>query len=249
MRQGPVYRPVLRLLVAVAAFAVTLAACGGDAGGPGSTADGGPAGSDGGQTTSSTTTDSGQAVSSTTSTTSLPGGEGGMPVPPPLPPVADYENLLGRYADMVLNGGLVPYGSVEHVHYVVECIKSAGFAVEWEQGGLLARPGVEQEPRYREVMAFCEQAAVDSGLVGPLLPPDEEELAARYEAAMWTYDCLQAAGFPVPDPVSPDVYIESDGSGWHPYNAISPGRYAEAERQCPQDPIVVFEILAAEDAG
>jgi len=249
MRHSRTSRPALRLLAAIAVPTIIVAACGGDGGVTSSTTGGGPTGSNGGLTTSSTTTDPGQAVSSTSTTTLSSGGQGGMPVPPPLPPVADYESLLGRYADMVLGGGLVPYGSVEHVHYVVDCIKSAGFAVEWEQGGLLARPGVEQEPRYREVMAFCEQAAVDSGLVGPLLPPDEEELAARYEAAMWTYDCLQAAGFPVPDPVSLDVYIESGGSGWHPYNAMSVGRYAEAERQCPQDLVVVFEILAAEDAG
>lgn len=66
---------------------------------------------------------------------------------------------------------------------------------------------------------------------------------------MWTYDCLQTVGFPAPAPISVDVYVESGGSGWHPYNAISPGVYAEAERQCPQDLVVVFEILAAEDGG
>lgn len=224
------------------------AACGGGTEAASSTTGGGPTDSDGILTTSSATTNPGQAASSTTSTTSAAGGDA-LAVPPPLPPVADYESLLGRYADLVLHGGLVPYGSVEHVNWLAQCIESAGFVVEVDQGGLMARPGVTQQARYREVMAFCEQAAVDSGLVGPLLPPDEEELAARYEAAMWTYDCLEAAGFPVPDPVSLDVYIESGGSGWHPYNAISPGVYAEAERQCPQDLVVVFEILAAEDGG
>jgi|GEM_PF-6168795 len=247
MRHSRTSRPSRRLGTVIAICAV-LAACGGEGGAVSSATGGGPTGSDGILTTSSTTTRPGQAVSSTTTTTSALGGDA-MPVPPPLPPVADYESLLGRYAEVVLGGGLVPYGSVEHVHYLVECIQSAGFAVEWEQGGLLARPGVEQEPRYREVMAFCEQAAVDSGLVGPLLPPSEEELAAWYEAAMWTYDCLQAAGFAVPPPVSLDVYIESHPSGWHPYNALSPSRYAEAERQCPQDLVVVLEILAAEDGG
>jgi hypothetical protein len=247
MRLSCTSRPSRRLGAAIALCTV-LAACGGEDGAASSTAGGGPTDSDGGLTTSSTTTHPGQAASSTTSTTSAPGGDA-MPVPPPLPPVADYESLLGRYADMVLGGGLVPYGSVEHVRYLTECIQSAGFAVEWEQGGLLARPGLEQEPRYRAVMAFCEQAAVDIGLVGPLLPPSEEELAARYEAAMWTYDCLEAAGFPVPAPVSLDVYIELGGSGWHPYNAISPGVYAEAERRCPQDQVVVFQILAANNGG
>lgn len=46
---------------------------------------------------------------------------------------------------------------------------------------------------------------------------------------MWTYDCLQTVGFPAPAPISVDVYVESGGSAWHPYNALSPGIYAQAE--------------------
>jgi len=165
---------------------------------------------------------------------------------PSLPAVPDYRGRLGRFADLVLGSGIVPYGSPEHVQYLADCVESAGFDVRLEDGGLAARPGPGQEPFYRKALASCEQSAVDSGLVKELVPPDDEYLAAWWEAFMLTHECLVEAGYPVSVPPSQDAYVESDGQNWHPYEMLPPAVIPEVEQICPQDLLVLFEMLAAD---
>jgi hypothetical protein len=152
---------------------------------------------------------------------------------------------LGRYAEFILGEGIVPNGSPEHLQYMEWCVESEGFDVQISDGGLLAHTGSAQEPRYREVLALCEQTAVDRGLVKAQGPPDSGELAAWYEAFGWTHDCLVENGYPVSDPPSLDLYIESRGRNWHPYDMLDPMELAQVEGVCPQDLIVIFEILAS----
>jgi hypothetical protein len=142
---------------------------------------------------------------------------------PSLPAVPDYRGRLGRYADLVLGSGIVPYGSPEHLQYLADCVESAGFDVRLE-----------------------EQSAVDSGLVKELAPPEDEHLAAWWEAFMMTHECLVEAGYPVSVPPSQDAYVESDGQNWHPYEMLPPAVIPEVEQICPQDLLVLFEMLAAD---
>lgn len=167
---------------------------------------------------------------------------GWQPPEQALPSDSGLRNRLGPYAEFVLGeSGMVPYGSSEHLGYLVTCVESAGFDVEISDGGLLAKPG-SQESHYRTALAACEEAAIASGLVRPLEPPDEAELSAWYDAFMLSYECLVREGYPVSEPPSRDSYIESDGRNWHPYDRISG---SDVESLCPQDLIVLFEMLAA----
>jgi hypothetical protein len=173
-----------------------------------------------------------------------------QPVPPPLPSsTKNYREALGQYADLVLGDGLVPHGSIEHLEFLATCVRSAGFHVELdlEERSLTARPGGEQESAYREVLATCEEAAFSSGLVKRPGPPDDEFLAARYDAFMLTYQCLSANSYPVSPPPSKELYIESGGTIWHPYERLSPLSVPQVERECPQDLIVLFETLATHE--
>jgi hypothetical protein len=148
---------------------------------------------------------------------------------------------------MVLRGGLVPYGSEEHLNYLASCVESAGFSVSLDlhEQSLEASPGPSQTERYREVLRLCEEAAINSGLVGPVLPPTEADLALQFQAFQLTYRCLVDAGLPAPEPPSEQVYVDSGGKAWHPYTLLSPGDVPTAEALCPQDLVVLFERLAA----
>lgn len=124
-----------------------------------------------------------------------------------------------------------------------QCIESAGFDVEIQDGGIQVKLG-SQESYYRDVMTQCEADAVDTGLVKAQEPPDEGELAAWYDAYELTYNCMVREGFPVKPMPSKDSFIESGGHNWHPYELIrgDPGRI---ESTCPQDLVVLFEMLAS----
>lgn len=191
----------------------------------------------------------GTSVSTSTvpvSTSDHPSDLAWEPVLPPVPADPGYRERLGPYADMVLRRGLVPYGSEEHLNYLASCVESAGFSVELdlEEQSIEASPGPSQTGRYQEVLRLCEEAAISSGLVGPILPPTEADLALWYQAFQLTYRCLIDAGFPAPEPPSEQVYVDSGGKAWHPYTLLSPSDVPTAEAMCPQDLIVLFEKLA-----
>jgi len=139
--------------------------------------------------------------------------------------------------------GLVTAGSIEHLTFMERCIESAGFEVEIQDGGIQVRPGA-QRSFYDEVKAKCDADAVDSGLVGAQEPPDERELAAWYDAYELTYDCMVREGFPVNPMPSKDSFVESDGRSWHPYELVR-GDLGQIETVCPQDLVVLFEMLAS----
>lgn len=163
---------------------------------------------------------------------------------PALPGDPGYRARLGEYADVALGDGLVPFGSVEYNHWVGSCIEAAGFGVEIHDDGYMVRQG-EQEDAANEAVAQCRQAAVDSGLIAERQPPDADDFSAWYDAYQLTYDCLKDHGYPVSTPPSRDAYIDSEGVNWHPYEQIDPSEIAQIESQCPQDPLVLFEMLAS----
>lgn len=164
--------------------------------------------------------------------------------------VTDYRERLGPYADMVLGTGRVPYGSSEHLTYLVTCIESEGFPVtlDEEEGAIMAKPGVDQMGRYKEVQSDCEQSAISSGLVGAPKPPDEATLSVWYQAYRALNECLMEHGFPVTEPPSETTYVSTGGS-WHPYQMLQTSQLAKAEAVCPQDLVTLLEDLASRDGS
>jgi hypothetical protein len=106
-------------------------------------------------------------------------------VPPPLPSDPGYGSRLGRYAEFVLRGALVPLGSIEHLEWIALCMESAGFDVEinGDEGAITSHVGAQMSA-FQEALAACDEAAFEAGLVPRPQPPDEERLAAEYEARL-----------------------------------------------------------------
>ncbi len=100
---------------------------------------------------------------------------------------------------------------------------------------------------FREAMIACEEASYEIGLIARPQPPDEDALAAWYDAFMLTYQCMEDQGYPVSPPPSRDLYVESGGSIWHPYQELAPTQVPEVEEVCPQDLVVLFQQLADQE--
>lgn len=170
-----------------------------------------------------------------------------VPPPPPITATpADLLDSLGPYADLVLRGGVVLPGSVEHLNYMVSCIETAGFAVEMDvsTGSISVAPNQDQMDRYRSVFAACEEAAFDYGLIARYADPTPEQLQLQFNALLLTHQCLEENGYTTSEPPSIDVYIDSEGSAWHPYEALSPAIVETVESICTQDLITLIGELA-----
>jgi len=168
------------------------------------------------------------------------------PVLPPLPSLAeDYQARLGPYADMLLRGGLVPWGSYEARVWLVECLRSAGWDAELgEHGSITATVGT-QEASFRAARQACWDAAFSIGLMVEPEAPSSERLAADYDALQLTYQCLTETGYAVASPPSRDSYVESRGSAWDPWSSLTPAQWERAQDTCPADILVAFEWLVS----
>jgi NADPH:quinone reductase-like Zn-dependent oxidoreductase len=159
-----------------------------------------------------------------------------------------YRQLLGPYADVILRDGQVPWGSEEHMNYIVSCIRSAGFDVEPEiEGGttgyrVVAGP---QGTQLSEVQSACEQAAADAGLVGELPTTKSREfLTALYQAATFEYQCLVEHGFNPTEPPSEEWYIDNGGA-WDPFADLPIEEYYAAEDVCTRNTVEILEQIVA----
>lgn len=183
-----------------------------------------------------------------TSTADLPGGDNFTLVPPPLPADPGYGSSLGRYAEFVLRGALVPLGSIEHLEWMAACMESAGFEVEimGDKGAITSHVGAQMSA-FQEALAACDEAAFEARLVPRPQPPDEERLAAEYEARLIAYQCLLEAGYPVSPPPSKEAYVESGGA-WQPHDDVPLERRSRAEEICTQDLFRLFLLLAERES-
>jgi hypothetical protein len=159
---------------------------------------------------------------------------------------ASYEERLGRFAQWVLRGGDYPLGSFEHLSFLQGCLAEGGFeaSIDADEGAIETSLG-QQEEQFRTALAECAEEAFASGVVGRPTTPGEEELAAYFEAYHLTYECLLAEGYQPEPPPSVDLFVESGGTNWHPYNGLSNSQITAIEDTCPQDLIVLFEQLNA----
>lgn len=166
------------------------------------------------------------------------------PPPPSLKANPTYRRDLGPYAGYVLGDtALVPWGSPEHLQFMLTCLQSAGFNVTIDDRGISAAPGPDQVSFYRDALKACEQEGVDSGLVMERKPYGPKEWSVIYDALHITSQCLIEHGYPTPGPPSKDAYIESGGR-WHPYDLLAPAAIDEAEQVCPQDLVILFQMMA-----
>jgi hypothetical protein len=172
-----------------------------------------------------------------------------VPPTPALVTPPDLLDQLGPYAEIVLGGGAVLPGSPEHFDYLVSCMESAGFAVTLDvsSGSISGDPGADQMDRFRDTLAICDEAAFESGLVARHAEQTPDELRLWYRAFLLAHECLTEHGYPASDPPSIDVYVESGGTAWHPYDALSPASIQDIEPICPQDLIVLISELAQQD--
>ncbi len=129
------------------------------------------------------------------------------------------------------------------------CIRSFGFAAELDQTdlGIVADLPPEQQDEYFDVLDICRRRLFAE--LGVSEVPSREELTAHYRAYLYVRECMIAEGYPVDDPPSLEVYVESHGAAWHPYDAVmaggqgSPGFFSGLEETCPQDLFYLLDVL------
>ncbi|NOY56085.1 MAG: hypothetical protein GXP34_08870, partial [Actinobacteria bacterium] len=169
---------------------------------------------------------------------------GWAPPPVPTPKDPEYREKLGPYADLLLRGGIVPYGSEEHIGYLASCIESAGFTVTLDPSGqgFAVATGVQMD-QYNQVRAACGQVAIDSGLVAALAPATHEFRAAEYQARLVQYQCLIDHGFQPSEPPSEQAFLEE--ANWDPFSGVANAQFAAAEQACSHSIIPILEQMVA----
>jgi hypothetical protein len=148
--------------------------------------------------------------------------------------------------------GVVRAGILERQEFELECLRSFGFDGEIQEKSLAILSDVpeEQFDRYMEVGEICRKR-----LFAKLGVPEvytEEDLLKQYSALLYVRECMLAEGYPVGDPPSPEVFVETYGAIWHPYTGVMLGTqepiayYTRLEEICPQDLFYLFDVLGLE---
>ncbi len=148
--------------------------------------------------------------------------------------------------------GVVRVGILERQEFKLECMRSFGFDGEIQEKSLAILSDVppEQFDRYMEVGEICRRR-----LFAKLGVPEkktEEDLLKDYSALLYVRECMLAEGYPVDDPPSPEVFVETYGAIWHPYTGVMLGTqepiayYTRLEEICPADLFYLFDVLGLE---
>ncbi len=134
-------------------------------------------------------------------------------------------------------GGEVP----EEYPFVLDCMEWYGFPGEVDPvtgEGLVFDYAPEATGEFMAAITDCSNAW--RRLAGLRTePPDRDELATMYDRFLEVQECLVANGFPVEDPPTREVFVETE-SPWHPYNALYKGGVdtevlEAAEAACPAE--------------
>jgi hypothetical protein len=120
-------------------------------------------------------------------------------------------------------------------------MKERGFdaTIDPADGALAGVYPTDQKEVFQETLEECMSGAgLDTGAEKPtVLDADYERL---FKAYVETAECLAREGFETSAPPSLQVFIESDGGAWHPYDVIAHDRnlsdtdWQRANRLCPQ---------------
>ncbi len=165
--------------------------------------------------------------------TSPVGGSSTSTVPPP----------SAVSASTLPDGRRAPDASeIAHYEFMAGCLAEFGIAAEYDprSGALSIGVGSDQSEVLEEALQACRRRA---GL--PVDGPDEAYLRDYYPFLVELYRCLVAEGFPVPELVTEETFVE-EGGLWHPYELMYEEAAASgvgisddlrrAELECPNDP-------------
>ena len=163
-----------------------------------------------------------------------PVGGSSMPTVPPPPSVS---------ASTLPDGRRAPDASeIAHYEFMAGCLAEFGIAAEYDprSGGLEIDAGAGQSEALGFALETCRNRA---GL--PVDGPDEAYLRDYYPFLVELYRCLVAEGFPVPELVTEEGFVDGGGV-WHPYQQMYEAAAASrvgvsddlrrARQVCPEDP-------------
>lgn len=137
------------------------------------------------------------------------------------------------------------HNTVEWAEVQSRCLQDAGYAVEkMQDGGVSFARVTIQDQDFHVARYACEAQFPPEPHT--LLPPSDADLESTYTYLTGPLtDCLEARGFPVPEPPSLDTFIDQQRSAasrvtWSPYAEVSQyvpqDEWLRLNEACPQVP-------------
>lgn len=120
------------------------------------------------------------------------------------------------------------------------CLNERGISTTYDgAGGLDLDSSALSQEDIDSSLDECEADLVTQGAIAPPAAPTDEYYNGLYDYYLTLTDCLEAEGFVIEEPPSREVFVESDGVSWYPYQDIGAetiglGRWNELQEQCPQ---------------
>lgn len=107
----------------------------------------------------------------------------------------------------------------------VACLNRRGFPVVLLEDNELDASAVprtrEEQARYRQASEVCG-TDVAHGALGELVEAEhsKDRLSALYSSSLDIYRCVLAHGYIPAEPPAEEVYVESQGAAWYPYEDL-----------------------------
>lgn len=116
-----------------------------------------------------------------------------------------------------------------------DCMELRGFLTVQDSDGIWVTHDGGTPDAYREATSGCFMAVAGVLPSGP--PADRDWFSAYYDFLVELMECVREQGHPVPDPPSREVFIDTEGATWHPYDPrwTPPTVWDSLEKICPQD--------------
>ncbi len=159
---------------------------------------------------------------------------------------AEIRQLLPNTPVTTAPPGAVYALVAERQQFAVECFREAGFAAELDpaDNSVVVDVPDEQWDIYWEVSTRCrEREFAEFGI------EVEQDFTKMFRAFLWVRQCMLENGYEVSRPPSLEVFVESHGSAWHPYDAVmaeptfTMEQSQELEQICPQDLTYLYQVL------
>lgn len=123
---------------------------------------------------------------------------------------------------------------------MAECMRAEGWnATAHDRGITIPDVSVDQRDEISASRARChEQLGIDDLPTAADLT--DEQVIDQYEALVETKACLEGLGYDIPEPPSPEAFLDqwrSETGPWHPYESLGllgPTEFAAVEEACPQ---------------
>ncbi len=130
----------------------------------------------------------------------------------------------------------------EWIRLVGECLIDRGYNVTINEDEASLESNIGEDPgaveQYTQASETCEQSLIEQGRLPATGFADEEQAAAEYRRLRLMADCITQEGYAVPEAPSIDVFVETNGLGWHPYMGLgnlSETDFTAINTSCPQD--------------